>query len=71
MSRVPGTNVRSAISMGQIMRQVISTGKITRADELVFLRALTADIALTREDMTTLNDLMKRMDMGLIKVVDE
>lgn len=71
MSRIPRTNIRSAISMGQIMRQVIATGKITRADELVFLRALSSDVSLTREDMHMLNDLMKRMDMGLIKVVDE
>jgi len=71
MSRVPSTNIRSAISIGQIMRHVIESGKITRADELVFLRALTSDVSLTPEDMTMLNDLMKRMDMGLIKLVDE
>lgn len=71
MIRVPRSNIRSAISMGQIMRQVIASGKITRADELVFLRALSSDISLSNEDMTMLNDLMKRMDMGLIKVVDE
>jgi hypothetical protein len=71
MIRVPRNNVRSAISMGQIMRQVIASGKITRADELVFLRALSSDVPLSAEDLTMLNDLMRRMDMGLIKVVDE
>ncbi|MDX2241726.1 MAG: hypothetical protein NW224_13660 [Leptolyngbyaceae cyanobacterium bins.302] len=71
MIRVPRTNIRAAISMGQIMQQVIATGKITRSDELVFLRALSSDVSLTKEDMSTLTDLMKRMDMGLIKVVDE
>lgn len=71
MSRIPRTNIRSAISIGQIMRQVIATGKITRADELVFLRALSADVSLSNEDMSMLNDLMRRMDMGIVRVVDE
>lgn len=70
MSRVPSTNIRSAISIGQIMRQVIATGKITRADELIFLRALSSDVSLSNEDLSMLNDLMRRMDMGLVKVVD-
>ncbi|MDX2230991.1 MAG: hypothetical protein NW220_15230 [Leptolyngbyaceae cyanobacterium bins.349] len=71
MIRVPRTNIRSAISLGQSMKQVIETGKITRADELIFLRALSSDAALSYEDMTMLSDLMRRLDMGLIKVVDE
>ena len=71
MIRVPRANVRSAISLGQSMRQVIETGKITRADELIFLRALSSDTALSCEDMSMLSDLMRRMDMGLIKIVDE
>lgn len=71
MIRVPSSNIRAAISIGQIIRRVIAAGKITRADELIFLRALSTDISLTKEDMSMLNDLMKRMDMGLVKVVDE
>ncbi|EKQ71006.1 hypothetical protein OsccyDRAFT_1318 [Leptolyngbyaceae cyanobacterium JSC-12] len=70
MVRVPGSSVRSAIAMGQIMRRVIESGKITRADEVVFLQALSSEIDLTAEDMMTLKDLMKRMDMGLIKIAD-
>lgn len=71
MSRVPGTNVYSAISIGQIMKRVIDSGKITRADELFFLRALSSDAALTTEEINTLAQLMKRLEMGLIKVVNE
>jgi hypothetical protein len=71
MSRVPGSNVYSAITIGQIMKRVIDSGKITRADELFFLRALTSDASLTSEDMATLTHLMKRLEMGLIKVVNE
>lgn len=71
MARVPGTSLRSAISIRQIMKQVIASGKVTRKDEVGFLQALVTDVDLTAEDMTMLNDLIKRLDMGLIKVVGE
>jgi hypothetical protein len=71
MAHVPATNIRSAINIGQIMRQVIGSGKITRADELVFLQAMVAEDPLTSEDLTTLRQVMQRLDMGLIKVVKD
>lgn len=71
MIRISSDNIRAAISIGQIIRRVIEAGKITRADEHIFLSALSHDVALSKEDMTMLNDLMRRMDMGLVKVVDE
>ena len=71
MMNVSSNNIRSAIALGQIMRQVIESGKITRADEMVFLRALSSDTSLTPEDMETLRNLTKRLDMGLIKVVND
>lgn len=71
MAHVPATNIRSAINIGQIMRQVIVSGKITRSDELVFLKAMVAEDPLTPEDLTTLRQVMQRLDMGLIKVVEE
>lgn len=71
MSHVSGNNVRSAIAIGQIMHRVIASGKVTRADELFFLRALASDTALTPEDIKTLQNLVKRMNMGLIKVVND
>ncbi len=70
MTRVPATNIRSAINIGQIMRQVIVSGKITRADELVFLRAMVAEDPLTPDDLNTLRQVMQRLDMGLIKVIE-
>jgi len=71
MARVPGTSLRSAISIGQTLRQVIATGKITRSDELAFLQALSSHTSLTDDDIAMMNDLMRRMDRGWIKVVDE
>jgi hypothetical protein len=71
MAHVPAINIRSAINIGQIMRQVIVSGKITPADELVFMRAMVAEDPLTPEDLTTLRQIMRRLDMGLIKVVEE
>jgi hypothetical protein len=52
MAHVPAINIRPAINIGQIMRQVIVSGKITRAEELVFLRAMVAEDPLTRSSDT-------------------
>jgi hypothetical protein len=71
MSNTFGNNLRSAITIGQIMKRVIGTGKVTRADEVFFRRALISHTVLTPEDLSMLESLMKRMEMGLIKVVDE
>lgn len=70
MSHVPGNNIRSAITIGTIMKRVIDSGKLTRSDERFFLQAMSASESLDSEDLQVLNNLMKRMDMGLIKMVD-
>ncbi|MBL1176058.1 hypothetical protein [Pantanalinema sp. GBBB05] len=71
MKPISSTSIRSAIALRQIMRQVIASGKITRADELVFFQALASDESFTDEDMALLQQVMKRMDMGIIKVVKD
>ncbi len=71
MSHVPGDNVRSAISLSQILHRVIASGKITRADEVYFFRAMSSESSLSSEDMKMLTMLMKRLDMGLVKVVPD
>ncbi|MGI0488193.1 hypothetical protein ACN4EK_22355 [Pantanalinema rosaneae CENA516] len=71
MKPISSSSIRSAIALRQIMRQVIASGKITRADELVFFQALASDDSFTDEDMVLLRQVMKRMDMGIIKVVND
>ena len=70
MKPVSGSNIRSAISLAQIMQRVIASGKITRADELIFWRAATSETQLSEEDMKLLQGVLKRMELGLIKVED-
>lgn len=71
MKPISSTSIRSAIALRQIMRQVIASGKITRADELVFFQAMSSEDSFTDEDMALLQQVMKRMDMGIIKVVKD
>ncbi len=70
MRHISAGNLRSAIAIGQIMRRVIASGKITRADEFVLLQEMASDVSLSTEDMALLRNVMQRMDMGLIKVTD-
>ena len=70
MDSIPGSNIRSAISIAQIMKRVIDSGKITRADESFLMRAMTADVPLSDEDIALLQGVMKRLDLGLIKIAD-
>lgn len=71
MKPISSSSIRSAIALRQIMRQVIASGKITRADELVFFQALASEESFTDEDMALLQQVMKRMDMGIIKVMKD
>lgn len=71
MAHVPGNNIRSAIAIGTIMKRVIDSGKLTRSDERFFLQAMTFSESLDADDLKILNNLMKRMDMGLIKLVED
>lgn len=70
MRPIPGNNIRSAINLAQVMRQVIESGKITRSDEFFFLKAMTTETHLNDEELKLLNRVLDRMNMGLIKVED-
>lgn len=71
MAHVPGNNIRSAITLSIIMKRVIDSGKITRSDEVFFQQAMISNDSLKPEDLKMLKTLMKRMDMGLIKLAEE
>lgn len=68
MRPIPGNNIRSAINLAQVMRQVIESGKITRSDEFFFLKAMTSETTLNDEELKLLNRVLDRMNMGLIRV---
>ncbi len=70
MNPIPGTNLRSALSIAQIMKRVLDSGKITRDDETFFMRAMTSETTLSDEDITLLRGVMRRLELGLIKVAE-
>jgi hypothetical protein len=63
-------NPRSHITIGQILRRVLATGKITRADEMFFLRTLASGVSLDDQEMDMVSDVLDRLQMGLLKVAD-
>ncbi len=70
MNPIPGTNLRSALSIAQIMKRVLDSGKITRDDETFFMWAMTSETTLSDEDITLLRGVMRRLELGLIKVAE-
>ncbi|EKQ68194.1 hypothetical protein OsccyDRAFT_2716 [Leptolyngbyaceae cyanobacterium JSC-12] len=60
----------NTITIAQVVKRILKSGKITRADETFFLRAMVAEDPLTTEEMQQVHDLFNRLRMGLLKVVD-
>lgn len=57
-------------TVSQAADRVLNSGKITADDKTVFLRALGEEDPLTTEAMKKINNVMNRLQMGLLKVVD-
>jgi len=57
-------------TIAQVIHRILNSGKITRADEQFFLRAMIAEDPLTKEEMKQVSDVLNRLQMGLLKVVD-
>ncbi|MGI0489596.1 hypothetical protein ACN4EK_29620 [Pantanalinema rosaneae CENA516] len=56
--------------ISQVINRVLASGRITRADETVFLKAMVNEHPLNREEMDQINHVFDRLQMGLLKVVD-
>jgi hypothetical protein len=63
-------NRRSSLTIGQIINRILTSGKITRADEMFFMRALATETTLNEHEMDMVSDVLNRMQMGLIRVAD-
>jgi hypothetical protein len=63
-------NRRSNLTIGQIINRILTSGKITRADEMFFMRALATETTLNEREMDMVSDVLNRMQMGLIRVAD-
>ncbi|MBF2026646.1 MAG: hypothetical protein IGS48_07755 [Oscillatoriales cyanobacterium C42_A2020_001] len=60
----------NTITIAQVVKRILNSGKITLADEKFFLRAMVAEEPLTTEEMQQVSNVLNRLQMGLLKVVD-
>jgi hypothetical protein len=63
-------NSQSLIPLSRVIQRVLATGKITHADEKFFLRALATEQPLTMDELDLVCNILNRMDLGLVRVVD-
>jgi hypothetical protein len=54
----------------QVTERIVASGKITRADETVLLQASGSETPLTPVELERIRQVMDRLEMGLIRVVD-
>lgn len=60
----------AAVSLGQVIKRILGTGKITRDDEVFFQKAMLCETPLDPEEMDQVTQVYDRLQMGLLKVVD-
>ncbi|NJP10573.1 MAG: hypothetical protein HC866_14740 [Leptolyngbyaceae cyanobacterium RU_5_1] len=58
------------VTVAQVIKRILGTGKITRADEQFFLWVVAARTHISDEDANRVTDIYDRLKMGLLKVVD-
>lgn len=58
----------NTITIRQVVKRILHSGRITRADEKFFLRAMVAEDPLTTEEMAQISTVLDRLQMGLLKV---
>ena len=61
---------RSYFPLSPIINRILTSGKITRADESCFLKAATSDQPLSEEDSQQIRRIFERLEMGLLRIVD-
>jgi len=61
-------NPTNTITIRQVIKRILNTGRITHADEKFFLKAMVAEEPLTNEEMEQVSHILDRLQMGLLKV---
>lgn len=59
-----------ASPIAQVIDRIYRSGRITRADEHHFLRAMIAENPLSQAEQQQVRDVFNRLQMGLLRVVD-
>lgn len=57
-------------AIANTIKQIRCTGKITRANELEFFRAAASEAPLTDDEQWHVRDIMNRLQMGFLQVLD-
>lgn len=60
----------SRSSLKQVVQGILTSGKITATERLLFHRLVLTEVTLDAEMMTKVRQVFDRLKMGLIKVVD-
>ncbi|MGJ3247200.1 MAG: hypothetical protein ACFE0I_14150 [Elainellaceae cyanobacterium] len=60
----------SSNMLGEAIHRIFDTGKITREDKNVLLRATASNYSLTVDELHQVRRVFDRLQMGLLKVVD-
>lgn len=58
----------NTVTLRQVVKRILQSGKITHADEKFFLRAMVAEEPLTTEEIEQVSTVLDRLQMGLLKV---
>ena len=53
-----------------VIDRILRSGKITRADEFYFFKAMVAEQPLNSEEQAQVRHVLARLQMGLLQVVD-
>jgi len=61
-------NPSNPTTLRQVVKRILDTGRITHLDEKFFLKAMVAEEPLTTEEMRQVNQVLDRLQMGLLKV---
>jgi hypothetical protein len=66
----PQRTSHADVSIEQIADRIITSGRITRADERFFMRAALSGNPLSAHEMGQIKRVVDRLHMGLLRVVE-
>lgn len=68
--KIETTSPQPSLNPEPIISRILASGKITEADRAWFLKASVSDIALSPQELAQVRQVVDRLRMGLLKVVD-
>lgn len=69
MKTLLSTSIQQS-SLDQVIQKILSTGRITMADQQWLLQANTSSNPLNAQEIQLIQKVCDRLQMGLVKVID-